>query len=190
MHVVDLDGAKGGNLANFELVCQIAAQSGLFVEAGGGIRDEERILRYLDAGIGRVILGTAALQDTGFLEKMVKKYAAHIAVGVDARRGMAATHGWEQTSEMNAVDFCRRCAAMGVKTVIYTDIAKDGALAGTNLAVYEQLAQIKELQVIASGGITYLEELTALKSYGIQGAILGKALYAGRFTLREALNRV
>lgn len=187
LHLVDLDGARDGTLANFDIICAIVKAGGLFVEVGGGIRDEERVRRCLDAGADRVILGTAAVNDPVFLQNMVEKYGRKIAVGVDARDGKVATHGWRKTTEVDSFAFCASLRDRGVSTVIYTDIARDGGLQGTNLAAYRRLAAIRGLDVVASGGITSLSELSELDRIGAAGAILGKALYAGRLSLRDAI---
>ena len=186
LHVVDLDGAKDAALANFSTIRRLIEESGLFVEVGGGIRTEDAIDSYLSLGAGRVILGTAAVTDYPFLEEMVKKYGGRIAVGVDTKDGCVATHGWLETSALKGVDFCRRLRGSGVKTVIYTDISRDGRMQGTNLSLYEELSQIQGLDIIASGGISSLEEIVKLKDV-VHGAILGKALYVGAIDLREAL---
>lgn len=186
LHLVDLDGAKDGRLVNFQSIREIVSQAGLFVEVGGGIRDEERIRQYLDLGVGRVILGTIAVKDPQFLEQMVCKYKEKIAVGVDVKDGFVAINGWKEVTEEKGMDFCRRMAQTGVKTVIYTDISRDGGLKGTNLKAYEALSQIKGLDIIASGGISFESEIIALKET-VQGAILGKALYDGLLDLERAL---
>lgn len=187
LHLVDLDGAKDGTLANFDTVKLILSSTGMFAEIGGGIRTEERILRYLDAGAGRVILGTIAVKDPDFTARMVSKYGERIAVGVDARDGLVATHGWLQSSGQDSFAFCKALRDMGVKTVIYTDIACDGAMKGTNLPAYEQLSKIDGLDFVASGGVSSLEEIEKLAAMKLAGAILGKALYTGALSLREAL---
>lgn len=187
LHIVDLDGAKAGSPRNFPVIELLARKSGLFIEVGGGVRDEKRIKDYLDAGAARVILGTAAVENPDFAEEMAAKYGEKIAVGVDALGGFAAVRGWLQSSEADGVELSKEMFARGVGTVIYTDISKDGALQGTNLAVYRRLAEIKGLKVIASGGITTLEELRELKRTGVYGAIIGKAIYEGRIDLAEAV---
>ncbi len=187
LHVVDLDGAKDGALSNFSMISEILSSSSLEIEIGGGIRDEERIKKYLDAGAERVILGTAAINNRPFLIDMVKKYGEHIAVGVDAKNGDVATHGWLEGSGVDSISFCRELADIGVKTVIYTDISKDGALMGTNLDVYKTLSEINGLNIIASGGITYLDEIKKLREMNIYGAIVGKAIYEGRLDLGRAI---
>ena len=186
LHLVDLDGAKDGRLVNFESIREIVTDIDLFVEVGGGIRDEERICQYLDLGVGRVILGTIAVKDTDFLEKMVAKYKEKIAVGVDVKDGYVAINGWKEVTDREGMDFCRYLADIGVKTVIYTDISRDGGLKGTNLEAYRRLAEIKGLDIVASGGISFEEEITALKETAY-GAILGKALYDGLLDLERAL---
>ena len=187
LHVVDLDGAKDGALSNFDAVSAIIAATGMFVEVGGGIRDEARVRAYLEQGAGRVILGTAALRDFAFLQRMVDKYGEKIAVGVDAKDGFVATDGWLNVSRTQGVDFCRRVYEAGVRNVIYTDIARDGMLGGVNVAASARLQQQTGLQVVASGGVGSLEDLQRLGENGLYGAILGKALYAGRIALGEAL---
>ncbi|HIU09909.1 MAG TPA: 1-(5-phosphoribosyl)-5-[(5-phosphoribosylamino)methylideneamino]imidazole-4-carboxamide isomerase [Candidatus Avidehalobacter gallistercoris] len=187
LHVVDLDGAKDGTTANFAAIRAVTQAAGMFVEVGGGIRDEERIKQYLDLGVGRVILGTAAVKNFPFTQNMAFKYGDKIAVGVDARYGKVAISGWLESTELDCEDFCRKLAAAGVKTVIVTDIARDGALGGANLALYHRLASIAGLNVVASGGVSYPDEITKLAKIGISGVIIGKALYAGKLDLAECL---
>jgi len=187
LHVVDLDGAKDGALSNFDAISRVAASTDLFVEVGGGIRDEKRIERYLSLGVGRVILGTAAVNNFAFLTEMVKKYGDRIALGVDARDGKVAVGGWLTVTELDGLEFCRRARDAGVKTVIYTDIARDGALSGTNLELYRELVTIPELDIVASGGISALEEIRALRDMGAAGAIVGKAIYSGTLELSAVL---
>lgn len=187
LHVVDLDGARDGELANFPVIEAIVKKTGLFVQVGGGIRDGERVRRYLEAGASRVILGTVAAENFELLRELVRTYGEKIAVGVDAKDEKIAIRGWREVTDINSVEFCERLADAGVKTVIYTDIAKDGAMSGTNLAVYKRLAQFAGLNIVASGGISALSELEALKRTGIYGAIVGKALYQGILTIEEVL---
>lgn len=187
LHVVDLDGAKDGALSNYAAVQAIAEAADLFIEVGGGIRDMGRMERYLELGVGRCILGTAAVTDPPFLKAAVAAFGEKVAVGVDAKDGFVAVSGWLEVTAKRGVDFCRELRDMGVKTVIYTDIARDGMLAGPNHALYETLARIDGLNVIASGGVTTVEDVRRLAGTGIDGAIVGKALYTGRMTLREAL---
>lgn len=187
LHLVDLDGAKEGAPVNLETIRRIVSVGGFFVEVGGGIRTEQRVAEYLEMGVSRVILGTAAVTDPAFLDQMVARYGGRIAVGVDARDGRVATHGWLETTELDSFAFCRDLRRRGVQTVIYTDISRDGKLAGTNLEAYRRLCGIEGLEVVASGGITALEELRQLDAMGVAGAILGKALYTGRLRLDEAV---
>lgn len=187
LHVVDLDGAKDGRLVNFETIKAIVEEGGLFVEVGGGIRDEERIVQYLELGVGRVILGTVAVTDFAFLQKMVEKYGERIAVGVDAKDGFVAINGWKEVTDVSSMEFCRRLRDIGVSTVIYTDIAKDGGLQGTNMQAYDELAEIEGLSVVASGGISFLHEISALADK-VDAAILGKAIYTGALDLAEAVS--
>ena len=190
LHVVDLDGAKDGTLANFESIAAIARQGGLYIEVGGGIRTEERIQQYLDLGVSRCILGTIAVQDFDFTARMARKYGDKIAVGVDARDGYVAINGWKELSSETGIEFCRRLRDAGVQTVIYTDISRDGAEKGTNLELYRELANIDGLNITASGGVSSLEELTELQAIGTHAAILGKALYTGRLDLRTVIEEV
>ena len=190
LHVVDLDGARDGTLANFSSIAAIAQQGGLAIEVGGGIRTEERIRQYLDLGVQRCILGTIAVKDFAFTARMAKTYGEKIAVGVDARDRYVAINGWKELSRERGVDFCRRLYEAGVQTVIYTDISRDGAECGTNLQIYQELAQIKGLQVTASGGVSSLEELRQLQAMGTHAAILGKALYTGRLDLKTVIAEV
>jgi len=190
LHVVDLDGAKDGTLANFESIAAIAKQGGLYIEVGGGIRTEERIQQYLDLGVGRCILGTVAVKDFGFTARMAQKYGDRIAVGVDARDGYIAINGWKELSSETGIEFCRRLKDAGVQTVIYTDISRDGAERGTNLELYRELAKIEGLNITASGGVSSLEELAELERIGTHAAILGKALYTGRLDLKTVIDAV
>ncbi len=187
LHVVDLDGAKDGNNPNMECVESIVKNTCLKVEIGGGIRNEEIIKKYIDIGVFRVILGTIAVKDFDFLKSMVEKYGDKIAVGVDIAEGYVAIHGWRELSEEKYNDFFKKLEDINVKTVICTDISKDGAMKGTNLELYKELKEKYKIDIIASGGVsTYenIEELTKMKLYG---AILGKALYTNDIDLKKAL---
>ena len=190
LHVVDLDGARDGTLANFDTIAAIVKQGGLYIEVGGGIRTEDRIRRYLDLGVGRCILGTIAVKDFAFTARMARTYGDRIAVGVDARDGYVAVSGWKELSTERGVDFCRRLRDAGVKTVIYTDISRDGAEAGTNLDLYRELSEIEGLDITASGGVSSIEELKELQRIGTRAAILGKALYTGRLDLKTVIAEV
>ena len=187
LHVVDLDGARDGSLVNFDSIKALASTKGLFIEVGGGIRNMERIEAYLKLGVGRVILGTAAVKNYPFVEQAVKEFGDAVAVGVDAKDGMVAVSGWEEVTATDSLEFCKRLRDTGVKTVIYTDISKDGAMSGTNLEIYKKLSEIKGLDIVASGGITFENEIETLRDMGTYGAILGKALYEGKLDLSKAL---
>lgn len=187
LHVVDLDGARDGTPVNFPIIAQIVRQSGLAVQVGGGIRTEARIREYLDLGVARVILGSAAAKDPDWTRQMAERFGPAIAVGVDVRDGRVAVHGWETLTDLDALDFCHQLEAMGVSTIVYTDISKDGMLQGTNLEIYRRLTAETSLQVIASGGISFADEIRALRDMGVYGAIVGKALYEGALDLSQAL---
>lgn len=187
LHAVDLDGAKDGSLANFATIKRLAGQDKVFIQVGGGIRDEDRIKRYLDIGVGRVILGTAAIRNFAFAVQMAQKYVGQIAVGVDARDGFVAIDGWQTTTKEPSFEFCQRCAKEGIDTIIYTDIATDGAMAGTNMMAFRTLRQIGGLKIIASGGISSETELAELQKLDVYGAILGKAIYKGLIDLGRAI---
>ena len=187
VHIVDLDGAKDGTTANLATVARVLRDGRLFAEVGGGIRDRARIEAYLAAGASRVILGTAAVNDRAFLEEAVKAYGARVAVGVDARDGRVAVDGWQTVTALDGVEFCQRLRDMGVATVIYTDIARDGAMRGVNLEIYRTLLGIKGLEIVASGGVSTLEDVRALPDMGVPAAIVGKALYSGALNLADVL---
>lgn len=187
LHMVDLDGAKDGTPVNFDAIKEAAKIKDLFIEVGGGIRDMKRIEDYLSLGVKRVILGTAAVRNYPFVEEAVKEYGNAIAVGVDAKNGLVAVNGWLETTTVNSVEFCKKLRDSGVATVIYTDISKDGMLSGTNLEIYEELSKIKGLDIVASGGITFIDEIKTLSDMGIYGAIVGKAVYEGKLDLKEVL---
>lgn len=190
LHVVDLEGARDGTTANFETVKTIVKKSGLRVEVGGGIRSQEVIEKYVDIGVLRVILGTAAITKPGFVAEMVSRYGDKIAVGVDVRDGLVAIKGWTEVTGMECFDFCRQMEAVGVKTVICTDISKDGVLGGTNIELYRKLSEELTMDIVASGGVSTLGDIEALCDIGVYGAILGKALYEKKLDLREAVAAV
>jgi len=190
IHMVDLDGAKDGKRVNDEFVIKAAQELGANVQIGGGIRTENDINHYLENGVARVIIGSIAVSNPEFAEEMVKKYGSRIAIGLDAKNGLVATHGWLTTSEVTAVDLGKRFADAGAETFIFTDIATDGTLAGPNVEATRQLALETGKSVIASGGVSSLDDLKALKSLradGVSGAIVGKAIYEGRFVVKSAL---
>ena len=191
LHVVDLDGAKDGTLSNYGSIAALAKQGGLYIEVGGGIRTEERIEKYLSLGVGRCILGSVAVTDFDFTARMLKRYGERIAVGVDAKDGFVASHGWKKVSAEKGVDFCRRLADAGCTAIIYTDIACDGVMQGTNLALYRQLAaEVPGVAFTASGGISSEAELLELKKMGTAAAILGKSLYTGALDLKRCVELV
>lgn len=187
IHMVDLEGAKLGTTPHFELVKKAAETSGLKVEIGGGIRTPDTVKRYLDAGVSRVILGTAALTNPAFLEEMAAQYGEKIAVGVDCKDGMVAIKGWTETSAVSCEEFCKQLETLGISTVICTDISRDGAMKGANRSFYQELSKKFNLNLIASGGVSTLEDIKALKAMGLYGAIVGKAYYTGAIDLGKAI---
>lgn len=188
LHIVDLDGAKTGKTQNGETIEEILKTSGLKAEIGGGIRDMERVEYYLRLGAYRVILGTAAVKNPTFLKEAIKTYGSRIAVGVDLKDGFVAVDGWKQTESLKGEDFILSLKELGLDCVIVTDVGRDGALLGTNLALYERLQALKTgIKLVASGGVTRLEEVRKLRNLGADGVILGKALYEGVLDLSECL---
>ena len=190
IHMVDLDGARDGKRVNDRFVIQSAQELGVNVQIGGGIRSESDINHYLENGVTRVIIGSIAVSNPEFAEEMVRKYGAKIAIGLDAKNGFVATHGWLNTSEVSAVELGKRFANAGAETFIFTDIATDGTLAGPNVEATRQLAIETGKSVIASGGVSSLDDLVALRQLsedGVSGAIVGKAIYEGRFSVKSAL---
>ena len=187
IHIVDLDGAKSGETVNIDTVKRIAAVKGLYSEIGGGIRNMETVSRYLEAGVDRVILGTAALKDPWFWKNALREYGDRIAVGVDLKDGKVAVKGWLETSNKDGIEFLKELEDLGVEGVIVTDISRDGAMKGTNLDLYGRIKEEVSLKVTASGGVSTIEDIVALKSMGLYGAIIGKAYYTGAIKLKEAL---
>ncbi|MCF0137984.1 MAG: 1-(5-phosphoribosyl)-5-[(5-phosphoribosylamino)methylideneamino]imidazole-4-carboxamide isomerase [Oscillospiraceae bacterium] len=187
IHLVDLEGARSGGTPNLEVILRIKERTGLFCEVGGGIRSMETAERYLSSGVDRVILGTAAVQQPEFLASAAEKYGSKIAVGVDIRDGCVAVKGWTENSGLEAFDFCRRLQSMGIRTVICTDISRDGAMKGTNRELYRALSRELSMDIIASGGVSNLEDVRALRELGIHGAIIGKAYYTGAISVKEAV---
>lgn len=187
MHTVDLEGARDGGTPNLGIIERIAKETGLFVECGGGLRDMAAIDRAFAAGVGRVILGTAAVSDERLLAESVQKYGEKIAVGADLRDGRVAIKGWREDSGLTAEDFLRKVEALGVRTVICTDISRDGAMRGANAELYERLQREFGLELIASGGVSSLQDVARLRALGLYGAIIGKAYYTGDIALREAV---
>ena len=187
IHMVDLEGAKDGTTPNLSIVEQVARETKLFVEIGGGIRTMETVERYLNAGVSRVILGTAAVNDEAFLRAAVAKHGEKIAVGADVKDGYIAIKGWLEKSAVTLEAFLEKMEDIGVKNVICTDISKDGAMRGTNLALYRELSQKYKLDITASGGVSSMEDVRQLRQMNIYGAIIGKAYYTGAIDLKEAL---
>ena len=187
LHMVDLEGAKDGTTPNLSIVGQVARETSLFVEIGGGIRSMDTVARYLEAGVSRVILGTAAVKDPKFLKAAVSRYGEKIAVGADVRDGKIAIKGWLETADVTLDEFLRQMENLGVKNVICTDISKDGAMKGTNLALYKALSEKYSLDITASGGVSSLDDVKQLRAMNLYGAIIGKAYYTGAIELREAL---
>ena len=187
IHLVDLEGAKYGNTPNIEAVERIVKEVGLFSEIGGGIRDMKTVESYLNIGVGRVILGTAAVKDEEFLKSAVEKYGEKIAVGIDIKDGYVAIKGWTQQSEYTAEEFFDKIANIGVSYVICTDISKDGAMQGTNKELYKELSKKYSMNITASGGVSSVDDIKALAQMGLYGAIIGKAYYTGAVSIKEAL---
>lgn len=189
-HLVDLEGAKSGMTPNLDTVLRIREAANLFCEIGGGIRSMETVRTYLEAGLDRVILGTAAVEDPVFLKKALEKYGEKIAVGVDVRDGFVAVKGWTEKSALGFMDFCRDMEKLGVRTLICTDISRDGAMRGTNREMYRELSRSLGLQITASGGVSTLEDIRSLKEMGLYGTIIGKAYYTGDIDLKKAIEEV
>ncbi len=187
LHLVDLEGAKSGVPANLPTIRKILETTDLFVEVGGGIRNMEIAKTYLDAGVDRVILGTAAVTDEAFLKEALAQYGKKIAVGVDLKDGFVAIKGWTEKSDLSADAFFEKMQALGVQTVICTDISKDGAMQGTNRALYRELSRKYAIDLVASGGVSSMDDIVALREMDLYGAIIGKAYYIGAIDLKEAI---
>lgn len=187
IHLVDLEGARDGNTPNLETVKRIVKETSLFSEIGGGIRNMQTVRAYLENGVDRVILGTAAVNDEEFLKSALKEYGERIAVGVDIKDGKVAIKGWLEKSEYDCYDFCAKMQALGVKTLICTDISKDGAMQGTNRELYKELSSRFSLDITASGGVSSLDDIIALRKLDLYGAIIGKAYYIGAIDLEKAV---
>ena len=187
IHIVDLEGAKTGDTPNIEVISEIVNKSGLFCEVGGGIRSLSTAEKYINAGVGRVIIGTAAITDRNFLREAIKIYGEKIAVGVDIKDGYVAIKGWKEKSEERYDVFLNKMSELNVKTVIVTDISTDGAMKGTNRELYASLSDMLNINIIASGGVSTLEDIRSLKGSGIYGAIIGKAYYTGAIDLKKAI---
>ncbi len=187
LHIVDLEGAKTGETPNIETVKLLAKESGLFTEIGGGIRNIETADKYIEAGVDRIILGTAAVKDEAFLIECVKKYGDKVAVGADLKDGYVAIKGWTEKSEYDAYTFCEKMQKIGVKTLIITDISKDGAMQGTNLALYKELSEKFNIDITASGGVSSIDDVKKLSEMNMYAAIIGKAYYTGAISIKEAV---
>ena len=187
IHLVDLEGAKDGTTPNLHIVKQIANETNLFTEIGGGIRSMDTVKAYLENGVDRVILGTAAVNNPEFLKEAVDTYGERIAVGVDIKDGYVAIKGWVEKSQYTCFEFCEKMQELGVKTLICTDISKDGAMQGTNRELYKELSERFHIDITASGGVSTLEDVKALRALDLYGAIIGKAYYIGAIDLCEAL---
>ena len=187
IHLVDLEGARSGETPNLDTVLKIRESTGLFCEIGGGIRSMETAEKYLSAGLDRVILGTAAVEDEAFLRRAVEKYGDRIAVGADIRDGYVAVRGWTEKSALTMEAFCEKMEAIGVRTLICTDISRDGAMRGTNREMYRILSEKYRLQITASGGVSSLEDVESLRRMNLYGAIIGKAYYTGDIDLKKAI---
>ena len=187
IHIVDLEGAKDGTTPNISVIEAIRKSTDLFIEIGGGIRNMETVDRYVSIGVDRVILGTAAVTDEEFLLRAVEKYGDKIAVGVDIKDGFVAIRGWTEKSQYDCFEFCEKMNNIGVRTIICTDISKDGAMLGTNHELYKALSEKFDMQIIASGGVSSIEDVRKLSDLGIYGAIIGKAYYTGAISLKESI---
>ena len=187
MHIVDLEGAKTGTAKNLEVIKNIKKEANLFCEVGGGIRDLKAIEKYLNLGIDRVILGTAAVTDPEFTKKAVREFKEKISIGIDIKNNKPAIHGWTEEFDKDAFTFCMEMESIGVKTIICTDISKDGAMQGTNIQLYKDLSKKVRLDIIASGGISTLDDIKALRELDIYGTIIGKAYYSKAINLKEAI---
>lgn len=187
IHIVDLEGAKSGTAPNIEVIKNIVSTCGLRAEVGGGIRSIQTIETYIKSGVSRVILGTAAVEQKGFVTEAVNLFGDKIAVGADIRDGYVATHGWTEKSALKYTDFCRDMEKAGVKTLICTDISRDGAMQGTNRALYSELCRDFTFDIVASGGVSTLDDVRALAESGVYGAIIGKAYYTGAIKIEDAV---
>lgn len=187
LHLVDLDGARDGERINEDVVKKIVENINIPVELGGGIRDQEGIEKILELGVSEVIVGTAAVKNPAWIKAMIEKYGKKIIVSIDASKGFLATDGWEEVSNIKAIDYIRELESYGLNRIVYTDIAKDGMLSGPNFEIYEELSKESSIEIIASGGVTTLEDVKRLKEMDLYGAIVGKALYDGKLDLEEVL---
>ncbi|WAA10976.1 1-(5-phosphoribosyl)-5-[(5-phosphoribosylamino)methylideneamino]imidazole-4-carboxamide isomerase [Fervidibacillus albus] len=190
LHVVDLDGARKGNDENFPVIASIVQSVNIPIQVGGGIRSIQTIEKYIEIGVNRIIIGTKAVENEDFLKQAVQRFSSKIVVSIDAKNGRVATDGWTKTSDVRAVDFAKSLETIGVQTVIYTDIAKDGMLLGPNFEELKTMTQAVNIRVIASGGITTIRDVQKLNAMNVYGAIIGKALYSGTIELEQLLKEV
>lgn len=187
IHLVDLEGARSGGTPNLTTIARIIRETGIFCEVGGGIRNMEAVQKYLDAGVGRVILGSAAVENLDFLMQMLNTCKDKLAVGVDVRDRKVAIHGWTESTSLDVTEFCTKLQSLGVQTIICTDISRDGAMRGTSLDLYKTLQESLSMQIIASGGVSSMEDIRSLRALSLHGAIIGKAWYTGAISLHEAI---
>ena len=187
IHIVDLEGARDGTTPNLDVIKSITENTNLFVEVGGGIRNMDVVKKYIDAGVDRVILGTAAVKDEELLKLAVKTYPGKVAVGVDILDGYVAIKGWTEKSAFTCFEFCEKMQKLGIKNIICTDISKDGAMQGTNHNLYRELSEKFSMDITASGGVSSIEDIEKLSKLGIYGAIIGKAYYIGAISIKEAI---
>lgn len=187
LHIVDLEGAKTGTTANLDTIIKIIKSCNLQCEVGGGVRNMQIIEKYINAGVSRVILGTAAVTEENFVRDAVKNFGEKIAVGVDIKDGFVAIKGWQEKSELEAINFCEKIQSIGVNTIICTDISKDGAMKGTNFDLYKTLKEKLKINIIASGGVSSLDDVKKLAELNLYGAIVGKAYYTSAISIKEAI---
>lgn len=188
LHIVSLNGARGEGNVNDESIKKLLSTVNIPIQMGGGIRSKERVKELLDLGVDRVILGSVAIKDKELLKDLISQYKEKIVVSVDAKNGKVATQGWEEVSDVNSLDFCKELEEMGVKTIVYTDISKDGMMVGPNFDIYEKLSKETNLDIIASGGVTSIEDVKKLKAMDLYGVIIGKSLYENKIDLKEVLD--
>lgn len=188
LHMVSLNGARGEGNVNDESIKKLLSTVNIPIQMGGGIRSKERVKELLDLGVDRVILGSVAIKDKDLLKDLISQYKEKIVVSVDAKNGKVATQGWEEVSDVNSLDFCKELEEMGVKTIVYTDISKDGMMIGPNFDIYEKLSKETNLDIIASGGVTSIEDVKKLKAMDLYGVIIGKSLYENKIDLKEVLD--
>lgn len=188
IHIVSLNGARGEENINDESIENILKNINIPIQVGGGVRDKKRVKELLDLGVSRVIIGSMAVKNKKLLKELVEKYKEKIVVSIDAKNGKVAVEGWEEVSNVDSVELCKELERIGIKTIIYTDISKDGMMIGPNFNIYEELSQKTNLHIIASGGVTTIEDVKKLKSMNLYGAIIGKALYENKIKLKEVLN--